>query len=151
MTQKYGWIYIISLPIHEGVSSSAPVIPAKVNEITRLARRIHVICENENEKEKHLLELQKNLLKQGYPKHLIFNALKRAADIPKEDLRKPKEIESNKNKISTYNPNNPNLFPKINVALNSLINNNAYGSTPRISRLSKQNAKVRISRRFLPS
>ena len=109
------------------------------------------ICENENEKEKHLLELQKNLLKQGYPKHLIFNALKRATDIPKEDLRKPKKIESNKNKISTYNPNNPNLFPKINVALNSLINNNAYGSTPRISRLSKQNAKVRISRRFLPS
>ena len=95
-----------------------------------LARRIHVICENENEKKKHLLELQKNLLKQGYPKHLIFNALKRAADIPKEDLRKPKEIESDKNKIpfvSTYNPNNPNLFPEINAVLNTLINNNVNG------------------------
>ena len=95
-----------------------------------LARRIHVICENDIEKETHLLELKETLLKQGYPKNLISDAFKRAAAIPREDLRKPKTNENDKNMItfiSTHNPNNPNIFPKINEALNTLINNNVDG------------------------
>ena len=55
-----------------------------------LARRSHVICENDAEKNQHLIELRENLTKQDYPRELINNAFRRAESIPKEDLRKPK-------------------------------------------------------------
>ena len=80
-----------------------------------LARRVHVICENEKEKAIHLRELNENLQKQGYPKNLITNAFTKAAHIPTEELRKPKAKENDKNVlsfISTHNPNNPDIFFK---------------------------------------
>ena len=69
-------------------------------------------------------------MKQGHPKNLIHDPFKKASAIPKENLRKPKNKENNKNDlpfISIHNPNNPNVFPKINAALNTLINAKVEG------------------------
>ena len=95
-----------------------------------LARRIHVICEDDTEKNRHLIELRENLTKQGYPRELIENAFRRAESIPKEDLRKPKIKEDNKNLvpfITTHNPNNPQVFSKVKAALNTLVSNETKG------------------------
>ena len=95
-----------------------------------LARRIHVICEKEEEKEKHLNELEMNLIKQKYPENLIHNCFEKAAAIPKEELRKPKIKETDKNLvpfISTHNPNNSNVFTKVQAALYTLISNKING------------------------
>ena len=87
-----------------------------------LARRICTIVENEKIKMKRMQELQINLEKQHYPKSLIESGIKRALEIPIEQLResKPTKEEDTLTFISTFNPNNPNVFPIIRQCFNNL-------------------------------
>ena len=78
-----------------------------------LARCICAIVEEEA-KLKRLSEL-KTLRKQKYPIALIGNSIKRALQVPLNELRKSKEKgrEEIIPFVSTPNPNNPNIFPII--------------------------------------
>ena len=74
-----------------------------------LAGRICAIVEEEETKLKWLSELKTSLRKQKYPIALIENSIKRALEVPLNELRKPKEKgrEEIIRFVSTHNPNNP--------------------------------------------
>ena len=94
-----------------------------------LARRICMISENSNEKEKHIDDLRYNLAKSGYPRLLIESGIKRALHIPQEELRQPKVFQNNNNLsfITTFNPNNPNSFDIAKKSIECLKQNNVNG------------------------
>ena len=87
-----------------------------------LARRICTIAEEEETKLKWLSELKTSLRKQKYPIALIENSMKRALQVPLNELRKPKEIRREEiiPFLSTGNPNNPNIFPIIRQTFENL-------------------------------
>ena len=86
----------------------------KQNIPFNLARRICTIVEDEELRNRGLVEVQTNLTKQGYPKTLTQNCIAKSDVILLIELRKDKKPKSNDNKIlafvSTYNPRNPNFF-----------------------------------------
>ena len=86
-----------------------------------LARCICAIVEEEETKLKRLSELKTSLKKQKYPVALIENSIKRALQVPLNELRKPKEKgrEEIIPFVSTHNPNNPNIFPIIRQTFES--------------------------------
>ena len=87
-----------------------------------LARRICTIAENNAEKLKNLENLKTNLSKYHYPDSLIKQGFQKALSIPQKDLRKPKK-PSNENIlpfITTFNPNNPNIYSTIKFLVNCL-------------------------------
>ena len=91
-----------------------------------LARRTCTIAENNVEKLKNLENLKANLSKYHYPDLLIKQGLQKALSIPQKDLRKSK-WPSNENIlpfITTFNPNNPNIYSTIKSSVNCLKNNN---------------------------
>ena len=87
-----------------------------------LARRICTIVENNELKQKRLKELKEILESQKYPNDLIDVGIFKALNIPQTELRTTKEKKKEKSLafISTYNPNNQNIFPKIKEAFNTL-------------------------------
>ena len=94
-----------------------------------LARRICTIAENNAEKLKNLENLKTNLSKYHYPDSLIKQGFQKALSIPQKDLRKPKK-PSNENIlpfITTFNPNNPNIYSTIKSSVNFVKNNNVSG------------------------
>ena len=94
-----------------------------------LAPRICTIAENNPEKLNNLENLKSNLSKYHYPDSLIKQGFQKALSIPQKDLRKPKK-PSNENIlpfITTFNPNNPNIYSTIKSSFNCLKNNNVNG------------------------
>ena len=87
-----------------------------------LARCICAIAEEEEAKLRRLSELKTSLREQQYPIALIENSIKRALQVPLNDLRKPNEKgrEEIIPFVSTHNPNNPNIFPIIMKTFNIL-------------------------------
>ena len=84
------------------------------------------MAENNAEKLKNLENLKTNLSKYHYPDSLIKQGFQKALSIPQKDLRKPKKL-SNENIlpfITTFNPNNPNIYSTIKSSINCLKNNN---------------------------
>ena len=80
-----------------------------------LAQRIYTIAGNNSEKLKNLENLKTNLPKYHYPNSLIKQGFQKALSIPQKDLLKPKK-SSNENilpLITTFNPNNPNIYSTI--------------------------------------
>ena len=80
-----------------------------------LAWRVCTIAENNPEKLKNLENLQSNLSEYHHPDSLIKHGFRKALSIPQKDLRKPKK-PSNENIlpfITTFNPNNPNIYSTI--------------------------------------
>ena len=78
------------------------------------ARRICIIVENENVKEKRFKELKITLLGQKYPKLRIEASILRAKEIPLEILRQTKAAKKEDIfPFITYNSNNPNVLPII--------------------------------------
>ena len=61
-----------------------------------LARRICTIVENQQQKLRHLSELKKNLKKYHYPVNIITNGIKKALEIPQNELRKSQEKKNMK-------------------------------------------------------
>ena len=94
-----------------------------------LARRICTIAENSAEKLKNLENLKTDLSKYHYRDSLIKRGFQKALSIPQKDLQKPKKL-SNENIlpfITTFNPNNPNIYSTIKSSVNCLKNNNVSG------------------------
>ena len=86
-----------------------------------LARRICTIVDEKTSIEKHMKELKKTLLIQGYPLKLIETNFNDAKSIPKHRLRQQKPTTSANEKlltfVSTYNPRNPDIFKIIKETL----------------------------------
>ena len=76
-----------------------------------------MIVENKNVRYMKLKELKTIFKTQKYPKMVVEKGIEKALAIPQEQLKS----EKLKNKdnilpfISTYNPNNSNVFPEINI------------------------------------
>ena len=90
---------------------------------------ICTVAENNAEKLKNLENLKTNLSKYHYPDSLIKQGFQKALSIPQKDLRKPKK-PSNENIlpfITTFNPNNPNIYSTIKSSVNFVKNNNVSG------------------------
>ena len=87
-----------------------------------LARRICTIVENNEVRKKRLDELQKVLYSQEYPQNLVQEAIRKVTSIPIENLRasKAKTDSNNLAFVTTFNPNNKNVFPLIQTAFKSL-------------------------------
>lgn len=77
-----------------------------------LARRICTIVSSPNIKNKRLDELKKSLVLRQYPKKLIEYGIEKAVKLPRTELLKvhPKENKDIIPYISTFNPNNPEMF-----------------------------------------
>ena len=74
-----------------------------------------MIVENENVRHMKLKELRTIFKTQKYPKMVAEKGIKKALAIPQEQLTSQK-LKSSYNTlpfISTYNPNNSNVFPKV--------------------------------------
>ena len=86
-----------------------------------LARRICTIVNEKTNIEKHMKELKKTLLTQGYPPKLIETSFNDAKSIPKHRLRQQKPttpaIEKLLTFMSTCNPRNPDIFKIIKETL----------------------------------
>ena len=94
-----------------------------------MARGISTIVENTEAKMKHLENLKMNLSKYQYPKQLTEFGINKALSIPLQELRTPKTI-SNDNSlpfITTYNPNNPNVYEMIDKSVECLKRNKVDG------------------------
>ena len=74
-----------------------------------------MIVENKNVRYMKLKELKTMLKTQKYPKMAAEMGIEKALAIPQEQLRseKLKKKDNILPFISTYNPNNPNVFPKV--------------------------------------
>ena len=94
-----------------------------------MARRICTIVENAEAKMKHLENLKMNLSKYQYPKQLTGVGINKALSIPLQELPTPKTI-SNDNSlpfITSYNPNNPNVYEMIDKSVECLKQNKVDG------------------------
>ena len=95
-----------------------------------LARRICTIVENEEKKQEHLKKLKENLKSQKYPKEIIDNGISNALRIPQPELRTPKTISGDEKIlpfVTTYNPNNPQIFKTIKESFSNLQNTHVPG------------------------
>ena len=95
-----------------------------INIPYNLARRLCTIVDEKTTLTTRLKELKDTLRHLGYPKTLIDNGLKKATEIPQEQLRTPKEKTQEGNIltfVSTNNPRNPNFYPIIKESI-SVIN-----------------------------
>ena len=74
-----------------------------------------MIVENKNVRYMKLKELKTILKTQKYPKMVVEKGIEKALAIPQKQLRseKLKKKDDILPFISTYNPNNPNVFPKV--------------------------------------
>ena len=72
-------------------------------------------CRRRRNKTKTVVRAKISLRKQKYPIALTENRIKRALQVPLNELRKPKEKRREEiiPFVSTHNPNNPNIFPII--------------------------------------
>ena len=109
-----------------------------------LARLICTIVENTKAKMKHLGNLKMTLSKYQYPKPLTEFGINKTLSIPLQELRTPKTI-SNDNSlpfITTYIPNNPNVYEMIDKSDDCLKRNKVDGF---------ENLRVIKSKRQAPS
>ena len=94
-----------------------------------MARRICTIVENTEAKMKHPENLKINLSKYQYPNKLTEFGINKALSIHLQELRTPKTI-SNDNSlpfITTYNPNNPNVYEMIDKSVECAKQNKVDG------------------------
>ena len=93
---------------------------------------------------KHLENLKMNLSKYQYPKQLTEFGINKTLSIPLQELRTPKTISSDNSLpfITTYNPNNPNVYEMIDKSVECLKQNKVDGF---------ENLRVIKSRRQAPN
>lgn len=96
-----------------------------------LARRLRVIISEDDTLKKRFAELKILLKTQHYPDNLIENGIKEAMKIRQEDLRKVKIRDDQKVLpfISTFNPNNPDIFNQIRTNISILDEDNSLKET----------------------
>ena len=94
-------------------------------------RKICIIAENKAENLRNLENLKsiffsKNLSKYHCPGSLIKQGFQKALLIPQKNPEKPKS-ENILPFITTFNPNNPNIYSTIKSSVHCLKNNNVSG------------------------
>ena len=93
----------------------------KVNIPFNMERRIRTIVSDEERSKQKLEDLKAILESKIYPKKLVEDGIRRAKNIPQEELRKTKPPEENNNIdiacVTTYNPNNPNVLSTVKNTL----------------------------------
>ena len=98
--------------------------PSLKNTSFCLARPICMIVENKNVRCMKLKELTTILKTQKYPKMVVEKGIEKALSISQQLLISGK-LKKKKDDIlpflSTYNPNNPNLFPKVRKIYGNLL------------------------------
>ena len=89
--------------------------PCLKNKQFCLARCIYMVVESKNVRYMKFKELKTILKTQKYPKMVVEKGIEKGLAIPQEQLRseKLKKKDDTLPFISTYNPNNPNVFPKV--------------------------------------
>ena len=94
-----------------------------------LARRICTIVENKNVRYMKLKELKTILKTQKYPKMVVEKGIEKALVIPQKQLRseKLKKKDDILPFISTFNPNNQNVFPKVREIYRNLQTSKTLG------------------------
>ena len=90
---KYRRIFFLNQQTLAGVSTSH-LNHCKKNIPFAVARSICTIMGNQQQKLRHLSKLKENLKKYDYPVSIIKNGFKKALKIPKNELRKLKEKET---------------------------------------------------------
>lgn len=98
----------------------------KINIPYSLARRICTIVDQQEKVELRLQEMKFFLQRKGYPMNVIDNAIQKAMEHDKNDLRNPQPkaqtVDSSIALVTTHNPNNPRIHKGIQTAL-SILNN----------------------------
>ena len=109
-------------------SSSHPNHCKKIMPFS-LAQKICTIVENQQQKLKHLSELKENLNRYDYPVNIITYVIKKDLEISQNELRKPKEKQTDEvlPSISTFNPNNSAVYNAIKNSVEVLKRNNVPG------------------------
>ena len=127
MMAIFGWIFVLST----NTRWCLPFLFSHPNHFKKnipctLARRICTIVENRQQKLIHLSELKENLKKYDYPVNII-SGIKKALKIPQNDLRKPKEKQTDEvlPSISTFNRNNPPVYNPTKNSIEVLKRSNA--------------------------
>ena len=72
----------------------------------------YLICTEQTKYEESLKELNSSFLKRGYQQHQLTDQFAKAAQVPKDDLLKYKQIENSENQIpfiTTFNNHLPNI------------------------------------------
>ena len=95
-------------------SSSSHTNHCKKITLFTLVERICTIVENQQRKLRHQSELKETLQEYDYP-NIITNGIKKALEIPQNEIKKPKEKQTDEFLpfISTFNPNNLPLYNAI--------------------------------------
>ena len=85
----------------------------KNNILYNLARRICMIVENQDIRKRRLYDLKQILLRKQYPAEIIDYGVNKALTQTTEELRRVREKATENNLlclVTTYNPNNPQVF-----------------------------------------
>ena len=101
-------------------------IHTKLNIPFTLARRIRAVMDNTADEGQKYNKLDQALQALGYPDQIRRSGIERAKQLSKSAIRQPKQKEGVTNKltfISTFNPNNKNVFPTIRTMYNILKEN----------------------------
>ena len=92
-----------------------------------LALRIQTIVSDSQIREKRFVELQENLLRNGYPLKLIEQGILNAKRINRKDLLTKSTLSKKQTKATDtlihtqiYNPNNPNIVHTLRQTINNL-------------------------------
>ena len=96
-------------------------------------------------------KLQKVLHFQEYLQNLIQEAIQKATSIPIENLRASKSKTDSNNLVfvTTFNPNNKNVFPLIQAALKSLQQSNETKESFKDIKLIKSQRQPSSPKKFL--
>ncbi|CAH3037813.1 unnamed protein product [Porites lobata] len=96
-----------------------------------LARRICMIVENQDIRKRRLDDLKQILLRKQYPAEIIDYGVNKALTLTTEELRRVREQATENNLlclVTTYNPNNPQVFQLVRRTLPMLNQNSSLKS-----------------------
>ena len=115
-----------------------------------LARRICTIVNDPILKKTRLEELHQTLLERKYPASIIREGIRKAENIPLSELRKPKVKKEDYplTFVSTFNKNNPEIFPEIRKNLQHLENNETFKRIFENTELINRKRQPKTSRKY---
>ena len=111
--------------------TSSHVRHTKNNIPYNLARRICMIVENQDIRKRRLYDLKQILLRKQYPAEIIDYGANKALTQTTEELRRVREQATENNLlclVTTYNPNNPQVFQLVRKTLPMLNQNSSLKS-----------------------
>ena len=96
-----------------------------------LPRRIYMIVENQDIRKRRLDDLKQILLRKQYQAEIIDYGVNKAVTLTTEELRRVREQTTENNLlclVTTYNPNNPQVFQLVRRTLPMLNQNSSLKS-----------------------